>query len=467
MEKSLFDHAAEQEKTVPEKTSGANAPQEITVSQLSNLLKRRIEDEFGYVRVRGELSRVTVAKSGHLYTSLKDENAVLDSICWKGTMARLSVKPEEGLDVVCTGRLTTYPARSNYQLIIESMELAGEGALLKMLEERRKKLAAEGLFDESRKKTLPFLPDVIGVVTSPTGAVIRDILHRLAERFPRRVLVWPVMVQGQGAAEQVRKAIEGFNALPEDSPHRPDVLIVARGGGSLEDLMPFNDEAVVRAAAASAIPLISAVGHETDTTLIDYAADLRAPTPTAAAEKAVPVRAQIAAQVLDYEGRLVQVMQSRLMLSRRQLEALARGLGNPARLLETAVQRLDQAGLRLDMGLKNWLAQRQAHLRELSARLTPSALRTQAVHDGRQLQNLAERLQTVMRQKTETEKKRLEFLSAMLESLSFKKILERGFALVTDPKTGKTMHGAAELSDGDFVGLQFHDGKLSAIIKAE
>jgi len=464
MEKSLFDHAAEQEKTTD---AGANAPQEITVSQLSNLLKRRIEDEFGYVRVRGELSRVTLAKSGHLYTSLKDENAVLDSICWKGTLERLSIRPEEGLEVVCTGRLTTYPARSNYQLIIESMELAGEGALLKMLEERRKKLAAEGLFDESRKKTLPFLPEVIGVITSPTGAVIRDILHRLAERFPRRVLVWPVMVQGQGAAEQVRKAIEGFNALPENSPHRPDVLIVARGGGSLEDLMPFNDEAVVRAAAASAIPLISAVGHETDTTLIDYAADLRAPTPTAAAEKAVPIKAQITAQVLDYEGRLAQVMQNRLMLSRRQLEGLARGLGNPARLLETAVQRLDQAGLRLDMGLKNWLAQRQAHLRELSARLIPAALRTQVGHDGRQLQNLAERLNTAMRQKTENEKKRLQHLSAMLETLSFKKILERGFALVTDQKTGKTVKNTAELSTGDFVGLQFHDGKLSAIIKTE
>lgn len=464
MEKSLFDHATEQEK---EAENGANAPQEITVSQLSNLLKRRIEDEFGYVRVRGELSRVTVAKSGHLYTSLKDENAVLDSICWKGTLSRLSVRPEEGLDVVCTGRLTTYPARSNYQLIIESMELAGEGALLKMLEERRKKLAAEGLFDDSRKKALPFLPEVIGVVTSPSGAVIRDILHRLAERFPRRVLVWPVMVQGQGAAEQVKKAIEGFNALPEDSPCRPDVLIVARGGGALEDLMPFNDEAVVRAAAASTIPLISAVGHETDTTLIDYAADLRAPTPTAAAEKAVPVRTQIAAQLLDYEGRLVQVMQNRLMLSRRQLEALARGLGNPARLLENAVQRLDQAGLRLDMGLKNWLAQRQAQLRELAARLTPSALRTQVAHDGRQLQNLAERLHRAARQKTDAEEKRLAHAAALLESLSFKKILARGFVLVTDENTGKTVKSAAELSGGDSACLQFHDGKLSAIIKTE
>ncbi len=465
MEKSLFDHVAEEERKNTD--SRANAPQEFSVSQLSGMLKRRVEEEFGYVRVRGELSRVTRARSGHLYTALKDEDAVLDSVCWKGTLSRLSVQPEEGLDVVCTGRLTTYPARSNYQLVIETMELAGEGALLKMLEERRKKLAAEGLFDENRKKPLPFLPEKIGIVTSPTGAVIRDILHRLAERFPRRVLLWPVMVQGQSAAAQVAAAIEGFNALPEDSPLRPDLLIVARGGGSLEDLMPFNEEIVVRAAASSKIPLISAVGHETDTTLIDYAADLRAPTPTAAAEKAVPVRSQIAAQIRDQENRLILAMQNRLQRHKQALDGLGRGLGQPARLVETAVQRLDQAALRLEMGLKNWLAQRGARLRESAARLTPAALRARIAHDGRQVKNLAERLETAARRKAENDARRLQNTAALLETLSFKKILARGFVLVTDGKSGKPVKEAAKISEGDFVGLQFHDGNVSAIIKAK
>ncbi|HSK41782.1 MAG TPA: exodeoxyribonuclease VII large subunit, partial [Arenibaculum sp.] len=281
--------------------TGSNLP-EVTVGELSRRLKRTIEETFGYVRVRGEISQPKRHGSGHVYLRLKDEAAVIEAVCWKGTAARLSVRPEEGLEVVCTGRLTTYPGRSQYQLVIETMELAGEGALLKMLEERKRRLAAEGLFDPGRKKPLPFLPDVIGVVTSPTGAVIRDILHRLADRFPRHVLIWPVAVQGEAAASQVAAAIEGFNRLPEAGAGpvpRPDLLIVARGGGSLEDLMPFNEEVVVRAAAASRIPLISAVGHETDTTLIDYAADRRAPTPSAAAEMAVPVRVEILAQVMD------------------------------------------------------------------------------------------------------------------------------------------------------------------------
>src|SRR6218665_1722624 len=331
--------------------AGANAPPEYSVSELSNKLKRVVEDEFSFVRVRGEISKVTVAKSGHLYTSLKDDSAVLDAICWKGTVSRLGIKPEEGMEVICTGRLTTYPGRSNYQMIIETMELAGQGALLKMLEDRKKKLAAEGLFDPARKQLLPFLPDVIGVVTSPTGAVIRDIMHRLNERFPRRVLLWPVMVQGAGAAQQVAAAINGFNAIPQDSPLRPDVLIVARGGGSFEDLMPFNDEAVVRAAAESEIPLISAVGHETDTTLIDFAADLRAPTPTAAAEKAVPVRTEILATLLDDEKRLHITLMRRLQQHRTHLTGLGRGLGDPKRLLENTMQRLDHLGSKLDSGL--------------------------------------------------------------------------------------------------------------------
>jgi len=459
MEKSLFDHMEEKEA---EETS--NAPPEFSVSEISQQLKQTVEQRFSYVRVRGELSRVTVAKSGHLYTSLKDENAVLDSICWRGTLTRLSITPEEGLEVVCTGRLTTYPGRSNYQLIIETMEMAGEGALLKMLEDRRKKLADEGLFAPERKKHIPFLPRTIGVVTSPTGAVIRDIMHRISDRFPCRVLIYPVMVQGQGAAEQVTQAIQGFNAIPKGNANRPDVLIVARGGGSLEDLMPFNEENVVRAAAASEIPLISAVGHETDTTLIDYASDLRAPTPTGAAEKAVPVRTQIAAQLLEYESRLATTVQNRFSQYTQRLQDLQRGLGQPARLMETAVQRLDQSSIRLDLGLKNWVSQKTATLRECAAGLTPSSLLSKLERHQQQIENYSGRLDLSISKKTEDSTRKLEHVSALLESLSFKKVLERGFVLVTDKDTGKPIKTSTELTDGDGVGLQFHDGDLSAIV---
>ncbi len=274
---------------------------EYTVSEISQALKRSIEENFGYVRVRGEVSGAKRHGSGHWYFALKDSEAVLDAVCWRLTALRLAVKPEDGMEVVCTGRLSTFPGRSKYQLIVDQIELAGVGALLKLLEDRRRRLAAEGLFAAERKQRLPFLPAVIGVVTSPSGAVIRDILHRLADRFPRHVLLWPVAVQGEAAAAQVAAAIEGFNRLPPGGAvPRPDLIIVARGGGSLEDLMPFNEEIVVRAAANSAIPLISAVGHETDTTLIDHASDRRAPTPTAAAEMAVPVRLDL---VADLAGR--------------------------------------------------------------------------------------------------------------------------------------------------------------------
>src|SRR5437588_6193585 len=274
----------------------SNLP-EYTVSELSMALKRSIEESFSHVRVRGEISSFKRVGSGHCYFALKDAEAVLDAVCWRNTAIRLPLKPEDGMEVVCTGRLTTYPGRSKYQLVIDSIELAGIGALLRILEERRLRLAAEGLFAAERKKKLPFLPRVIGIVTSPSGAVIRDILHRLGDRFPRRVLLWPVAVQGEGAAAQIAAAIDGFNRLSsEGQVPRPDLLIVARGGGSLEDLMAFNEEIVVRAAAESAIPLISAVGHETDTTLIDFASDRRAPTPTAAAEFAVPVPADLLAR---------------------------------------------------------------------------------------------------------------------------------------------------------------------------
>ncbi len=459
MERTLFDTLNEDKDKVV-----SNAPTEYSVSQISQQLKNCVESNFSYIRVRGELSRVTVAKSGHLYTTLKDDNSVLDAICWKGNLQRLSVQPEEGLDVVCTGRLTTYAGRSNYQMIIETMELAGEGALLKMLEDRRKKLAAEGLFDESRKKTIPFLPEVIGVVTSPTGAVISDIMHRIADRFPCRVLLWPVVVQGQRAAEQVIAGIKGFNDLPKENSLRPDVLIVARGGGSLEDLMPFNDEAVVRAVAESDIPLISAVGHETDTTLIDYVADLRAPTPTGAAEKAVPVKTQIVASVLEYERRMVLSVENRLTNLSQHLEVLERGLGNPLHLLEVAMQRMDQSSIRLDLSLKNWLTHKKADLRNATIGLSVITLRAGLKNHQQRLDDLSERLRLSMIQNTEKSEQKLLYLSSLLESLSFKKTLDRGFVLVKDKATGQAIKHVSSAINAENVTLQFSDGKISAII---
>ena len=342
--------------------SGDNVPV-FSVTELSGLVKSTVEGAFQHVRIRGELSGFKRAASGHLYFSLKDENAVMDGVCWRTSAGRLGIKPEDGMEVIATGRITTYPGRSKYQIVVETMELAGEGALLKLLEDRKRKLALEGLFDEDRKRDLPYLPDVIGVVTSPTGAVIRDILHRLADRFPRHVLVWPVLVQGEGAAEQIARAIRGFNDLPADGPvARPDLLIVARGGGSLEDLWAFNEEVVVRAAAESDIPLISAVGHETDWTLIDLASDQRAPTPTAAAEMAVPVRFDVMAQVADSEGRLLRAIRRRTESKTREVAALARGLPNLQRLVEAAEQRLDDWSERLGNALKAGLRQRRQRL---------------------------------------------------------------------------------------------------------
>src|SRR5579864_6689542 len=336
---------------------------EYSVSELSLALKRSIEGEFGFVRVRGEVSGFKRHGSGHCYLALKDAEAVLDAVCWRMTAMRLAVKPEDGMEVVCTGRLTTFPGRSKYQLVIDTIELAGVGALLKILEERRKRLAAEGLFAAERKKKLPFLPKVIGVITSPSGAVIRDILHRLNDRFPRHVLLWPVAVQGEGAAEQVVGAIQGFNRIaPGGRVPRPDLLIVARGGGSLEDLMAFNEESVVRAAARSAIPLISAVGHETDTTLIDFASDRRAPTPTAAAEMAVPVRLDLLAELDAKAVRLVSGVARSLNERRMRVEGLSRGLPDPRSILDTARQRLDDRAERLLVGLRQFAALRRQRL---------------------------------------------------------------------------------------------------------
>ncbi|MBI4030097.1 MAG: exodeoxyribonuclease VII large subunit [Proteobacteria bacterium] len=429
--------------------SRTNVP-ELSVSELAFSLKRTLEETYGRVRVRGELGRVTVPKSGHMYADLKDNDAVLNAICWKGTLPRLSVKPEEGLEVICTGRVTTYPARSNYQLIIESMELAGEGALLKMLEERKKKLAAEGLFAPERKKSLPFLPEIIGVVTSPTGAVIRDIMHRLDERFPRRVLLWPVLVQGPGAAEQVAAAIRGFNGLQK--PLRPDILIVARGGGSLEDLMPFNEEIVVRAAAECAIPIISAIGHETDVTLIDYAADRRAPTPTGAAEMAVPVRLDLIAQIHDDGLRLTKSVSRLFADLQNKLSARAAKLGDPARLLELKTQQIDHAAHKMTSLFERFLSRREARNGELAARLPHP--RRLIDEKARLLSIRAESLARLGSKMEEEKKRHLDALSRTLESLSFKRVLDRGFAVVKDGN-GKILTAAGQTEKGRKVRLNF------------
>ena len=436
-----------------------NVP-ELSVSELAFSLKRTLEETYGRVRVRGELSRVKIHTSGHMYTDLKDENAVLNAVCWKGTLGKLSVRPEEGLEVICTGRVTTYPARSNYQLIIESMELAGEGALLKMLEERKKKLAAEGLFAPERKKQLPFLPEVIGVITSPTGAVIQDIMHRLNDRFPRHVLLWPVLVQGAGAAEQVAAAIRGFDVLKK--PHRPDVLIVARGGGSLEDLMAFNEEIVVRAVAACSIPLISAVGHETDTTLIDYAADVRAPTPTGAAEMAVPVRLNLLAQIHDDGQRLMKSAVRLLSDLQNKLSARVAKLGDPSRLLEMKTQQLDHAAHKMTSVFERFLSRKESRVTELTAKIRHP--RHLIDEKQRMLSIRSEALVCLGTKIGQKEDDRLKSLSRMLESLSFERVLDRGFVVVED-ENGKLLASAGQVAKGQNVSLRFKgDERVGAVI---
>ncbi|WP_142847884.1 exodeoxyribonuclease VII large subunit [Telmatospirillum sp. J64-1] len=465
----------------------------LSVSELSQALKRTVEDRFAHVRVRGEISGFKRHSSGHLYLSLKDADAVIDAVCWRGQAMRLGLKPEDGMEVVVTGRLTTYPGRSKYQLVIESMELAGEGALLKLLEERKRKLAAEGLFDPSRKRPLPFLPNVIGVVTSPTGAVIRDILHRLADRFPRHVLLWPVAVQGEGAAEQVAAAIRGFNALPPGGAvPRPDVLIVARGGGSLEDLWAFNEEVVVRAAAESEIPLISAVGHETDTTLIDFASDLRCPTPTGAAEKAVPVRLELLAQVGDLGARLTGGMGRGLDQRRLRVEGLARGLPNPRRIIEDMAQRLDDRTERLANAMPNLLQRRQteverlgAHLkhpREQLAEATHKLERLSAAMDAAlkakraateayierfrlHLDQLGGRLENSPRRLLSDREAALSGVGKLLESYSYKGVLARGFAYVED-NDGQAVTTRADAGSRSALTVHFSDGSLPVLVQS-
>jgi exodeoxyribonuclease VII large subunit len=495
-----------------------NAP-EFTVSELSSALKRTVEDAYGHVRVRGEISGFRGPhSSGHCYFALKDESAKIEAVIWKGVHGRMRFKPQEGLEIIATGKLTTYPGSSKYQIVIEAIEPAGIGALMALMEERKKKLAAEGLFDEARKQLLPWLPEVIGVVTSPTGAVIRDILHRLQDRFPRRVLVWPVKVQGEGSAEQVAAAIRGFNALPETGRiPRPDLLIVARGGGSLEDLWSFNEEIVVRAAAESMIPLISAVGHETDITLIDFAADKRAPTPTAAAEMAVPVRSELFIEVESLARRTMVCWQRGQESRRNELRAAARALPAASELLAIPRQRLDHLAAALPRGLK---ANTHAHHRrfsQVSAGLTLKVLRGQVAqanhrltvsgerirlaarallrsrrdrfaglesrlkasklanaqaqrnaiaHDRERTQRLAERGRRALLTAMQRLDARVAHSGQLLAALSYRGVLARGFALVRDAQ-GHAVHAAASVGPGAPLSIEFADGRVGVTADAD
>lgn len=425
-------------KGMPEALQELNHNQPVySVSEISQAIKRVLEDHFGLVRLRGEVSGWKGAhSSGHAYFSLKDDQAVINAVCWRGTLSKLQHKPEEGLEVIATGRVSAYNGK--YQIVIEHIEPAGAGALMALLEKRRKQLEAEGLFDPKRKKPLPFLPRVIGVVTSPTGAVIRDMLHRLSERFPVHVLLWPVPVQGEGAAEQIAEAITGFNSLTPDSRCPiPDVLIVARGGGSIEDLWAFNEEVVVRAIAASRIPVISAVGHETDTTLADYAADRRAPTPTAAAEMAVPVREELWTNLKQLDGRLSAACQRLLSQRADRLEGLVRGLPRPGQLLEAAMQRLDDWSERLHAALPQTIRRKEQQLAVAVALLRPQALLSRIAFCAQ----------------------RLEHMASLLESLNYKRVLERGFALVRDAK-GQVISSVAQASAAEALSITFKDGEI-------
>lgn len=483
---------------------------EYTVTEISGSIKRTMEAAFDHVRVRGEISGYRGPhSSGHAYFALKDERSRLEAVIWKGSFAKLKVKPEEGMEVVATGKITTFPGSSKYQIVIESLEPAGVGALMALLEQRKQKLQAEGLFDRSRKQLLPFMPAVIGVVTSPTGAVIRDILHRISDRFPLHVIVWPVKVQGEGAGAEVAAAISGFNALePDGAIRRPDVLIVARGGGSLEDLWCFNDEIVVRAAAASDIPLISAVGHETDWTLIDYAADQRAPTPTGAAEMAVPVKAELQAQVADLGARLSGCTSRHMELRRRQLRDLMRALPSIDQLLALPRRRFDEAAARLDRGLEltalnkrraferaagqlrpDMLSARIAERRQrigehasrvdriierqldrLQARLArtdavlagvPNRLMAETARGRERLANIVRRGDSAIDVFLKREKSALSAHDRVLQSLSYRNVLKRGYAIIRDAND-RVLASAAAVSDGDRLSIEFADGRVAA-----
>ena len=464
---------------------------ELTVSELSAALKRTIEDAYGYVRVRGELGKVSYHSNGHIYFDLKDERACIAGVIWRSAAARIKLKLEAGLEVVVAGQLTTYANRSQYQIVVETLEPAGLGALMALLEERKRRLAAEGLFDEARKQLLPFLPKVIGVVTSPTGAVIRDILHRLADRFPRRVLVWPVKVQGEGSAAEVAAAIAGFNALPEfGALVRPDLIIVARGGGSLEDLWSFNEEIVVRVAAESLIPLISAVGHETDVTLIDFVADKRAPTPSAAAEMAVPVRAELMTDVDSLARRVLAGWWRNQETRRSALRSAVRGLPGADDVLALLRQRLDHAAQGLARALRANAHIHRVGFSRVGGRLSPHLLRATVERRRERYDGLALRLRASVaanaaahRMRIARERERVGAFAAravraidnifdgrwarcerdgqLLAAFSYRGVLQRGFTLVRD-RGGRPLRAAAAVAPGMPIEIEFSDGRVGA-----
>lgn len=470
-------------KTIPP-TSNAL---EVTVTELSSKLKKTVEDTFGHVRVRGEISGFRGPhSSGHCYFSLKDDRARLEAVIWRGQYSKLKYRPEEGMEVVASGKLTTYAGSSKYQIVIDNLEPAGAGALMALLEERRKTLAAEGLFDDSRKQLLPYMPRVIAVVTSPTGAVIRDILHRIGDRFPVHVLVWPVRVQGDSTGPEVANAVHRLNTLPEDGPlPRPDLIIIARGGGSLEDLWGFNDEILVRAAAGSMIPLISAIGHETDWTLLDHAADWRAPTPTAAAEKAVPVKAELEALVADLGARLRGSI-SRLGERRtNELRSATRGLKTPDNLLAMPRQKFDEAdrgitrafiarvekasaryqypSLRLSPDLLNRLiGQKKQLLLERARQLQPVNLENQLRTFSQNFARLRPQLAIRMQGRMVDARENLERNSRLLNSLSYHGVLKRGFAVLRDAHD-KPLTGVSNVRPGNNLRVEMHDGKLEVV----
>ncbi|MDP1026952.1 exodeoxyribonuclease VII large subunit [Sphingomonas sp. KR1UV-12] len=437
------DPFSETSRLVAEEVPGDNALA-LSVGELSSRLKRMVEGEFGHVRLRGEISGYKRATSGHVYLCLKDDAAIIDGVMWKGAAAALPFQPQDGVEVVATGRLTTYPGRSKYQIVIERMELAGAGALMALFEKLKAKLAGEGLFDPQRKRPLPYLPRVIGVVTSPTGAVIRDILHRLEDRCPTHVLVWPVKVQGQGAAEEVAAAVRGFDAIQPGGPvPRPDLVIVARGGGSIEDLWAFNEEVVVRAVAACSIPIVSAVGHETDTTLCDHAADRRAPTPTAAAEIAVPVLAELRHTVASHAARTARCANRYVERGRERLDAFARLLPKRDALLGPQRQRADDAGQRLDRALSARVTTARGTLAHAAGALRPAVL-------SRQLEAARGRLDATWR---------------LTVSLNPDRVLERGYARVTARVGGETLATVDEARAAGAVTLHFRDGAIDAKVE--
>lgn len=410
---------------------------EYTVSEISFAIKQLVETSFASVRVKGEIFGAKRADSGHWYLSLKDENSLLSAVCWRGVANTLNIKIEDGIEVIATGRITTFNGRSSYQLVIEKLEIAGQGALLKLLEERKQKFLQEGLFDPAHKKKIPYLPQTIGVITSPTGAVIRDIIHRIKDRFPCRILLWPTAVQGDGAAEKIAAAIKGFNALPEGSAYRPDVLIVARGGGSLEDLWPFNEEIVVRAVYDSVIPLISAVGHETDTMLIDYVADVRAPTPTGAAEFAVPVKADIYNGLLTTDLRMKNAVQRRLAELKQYVEALGRGIPSLTQIVLENQQKIDDRSERLKLSFANLLKDKNNLLKLTN--LKPFYINNLIKAKNESLKNLALRL----------------------DAVSIQSVLKRGYAWISDQEF-QTICNTAAAKKAQNLHIRFYDGIIKA-----